>query len=99
MQNINLHCLNPAVFDKFQVAAFNVDGSILNDAGCLNHTLQLVIHDGLFSLPSVETLIAKCRRVATFANHSTNFYTEFYNQQDIYNIKNKPSLKQDVETR
>ena len=82
------------------VAAFNVEGSVLDSAGCLNHTLQLVIKDGLFSLPSVENLILKCRNLASHANMSTNFYAEFYRcQSEFQNITDHRSLRNDVATR
>ena len=80
-------------------AAFDHDHSILTAMGCLNHSLQLAIKDGLFTLPSVETLIKKCKDLVTYANQSTIFYTEFYKQQDIAGIEDRPSLKQDVATR
>ena len=61
---------------------------------------QLVIKDSLFALVSVENLIKKCRRLCEFANKSTRFYAEFYKQQEKQcDIFDKPSLKQDVETR
>ena len=85
------------------VAAFDpVYGSALTAVGCLNHTLQLVIHDGLFSLPSVKTLIEKCRTLAGHANSSTKFYVEFYKQQKEIMKKSENELlviKQDVATR
>ena len=80
-------------------AAFDHDHSILQAEGCLNHTLQLAIKDGLFSLSSVETLIKKCRDLVSHANHSNKFYAEFYKQQEIHGITGRPSLRQDVCTR
>ena len=80
-------------------AAFDHDHSILSAEGCLNHTLQLAIKDGLFTLPSVESLVKKARDLVSFANQSTVFYTEFYKQQDILGITDRPSLRQDVCTR
>ena len=90
-------------FAANMVAAFDPEyGSLLNGVGCLNHTLQLVIHDGLFSLPSVKTLIEKCRNLAGHANSSTKFYVEFYKQQREIMHKQENELrniKQDVATR
>ena len=79
-------------------AAFN--GQNLESIGCLNHSLQLVIKGNVYTLTSVETVIGKCRKLASFANQSTKFYTEFYKQQeDLLNITDRQSLLQDVETR
>ena len=81
-------------------AAFNVPNCCLKSIGCMNHTLQLCIKDEIFSLPSVETLIKKCRALAGYANSSTNFYNEFYKQQRlIQDITDRQSLRQDVDTR
>ena len=64
------------------VAAFDPEhGSLLTGVGCLNHSLQLVIHDVLFSLQSVKALIEKCRTLAGHANSSTKFYVVFHNHQ------------------
>ena len=71
--------------------------SILEAVGCLNHSLQLVIKD--FFLVSVDNLITACRRLASYANQSTKFYTVFYEEQRKCGITNQPSLKQDVATR
>ena len=92
----------PALRDnaKNMVAAFNPEhGSKLVGLGCVNHTLQLVINDGLFSLPSVEGVIKKCRRLAEHANSSTTFYTLLYRYQKEKGIDNNLSIKQDVCTR
>ena len=83
-------------------AAFNVEGSILKSAGCVNHTLQLSIKDEIFNLPSVKKLIDKCKDLVSYANKSNNFYREFRkNQVDV--MGKKPSevrnLKGDVDTR
>ena len=74
-------CLRDNAFNV--EAAFNVEGCTLKSAGCLNHTLQLVIHDAIFSMPSVKNLFDKCRLLVGFANKSPLFYTEFYRQQEI----------------
>ena len=81
-------------------AAFNVEDSFLDSIGCLNHTIQLALNDGLFSLPSVNTLMEECRSLVTYANQSIKFYEEFYRQQrEIMNITNRQSLTQDNATR
>ena len=78
-------------------AAWNVDQ--FESLGCMNHTLQLVIKDGLFVLPSVEDVIKKARSLVGHANHSDKFYAEFYRQQEKHGITDRRSLKQDVSTR
>ena len=84
-------------------AAFDPEhDSLLTGVGCLNHSLQLVIHDGLFSLQSVKALIEKCRTLAGHANSSTKFYVVFHNhQRDIMHRRENEllSIKQDVVTR
>ena len=84
-------------------ATFKVPGCPLLDAGCLSHTLQLVIKADCFELPSVKALLTKCRDLVSFANQSTNFYTELYKNEEllmgIVNQANRKNLKQDVVTR
>ena len=81
------------------VAAFNVPGSTLVGIGCLNHTLQLVIKDGLFSLRSVKSLIEKCHALIAHANMSTIWYHELYEQQEKFNITGRRSLRRDIDVR
>ena len=87
---------------KNMVAAFEVEGSILEGVGCVNHTLQLSIKDEIFALPSVETVIQKCRDLASHANRSNSFYREFRKNQmeqmnkALHEVKN---LRGDVVTR
>jgi hypothetical protein len=81
-------------------AAFNEPGCLFESAGCLNHSLQLVIKKELFELESVETLIDKCRKLCSHASHSNPFYTELYKQQELQmGNKNRLGLKNDVATR
>ena len=56
-------------------------GSGIKGIGCLSHSLQLCIKNEIFSMKSVATLLKKCKDVCSFANRSTNFYTEFKRQQ------------------
>ena len=56
------------------VCAFNE--SQIDSAGCLAHSLQLVIKSEIFTQPSVKTLIEKCRDLSSFANKSIEFYSE-----------------------
>ena len=55
------------------LCAFNK--SQIDSAGCLAHSLQLVIKSEIFTQPSVKTLIEKCRDLSSFANKSI-FYSE-----------------------
>jgi len=81
-------------------AAFNEPGCVYKSAGCLNHSLQLVIKKELFCLQSVEDLIQKCRKLCTHASHSNSFYSELYKQQDVQmKNSNRLGLKNDVATR
>ena len=83
------------------VKAFG-DESGMPSAGCLSHSLQLVIKSDLLRLPSVEKLIEKVRKVVSFANHSDKFYVEFRKQQRFHTMEEgKPELVliQDVPTR
>ena len=71
-------------------------------AGCLSHSLQLVIKSDLLGLPSVTKLIEKVRKVVSFANHSDKFYVEFRRQQRFHNMEDGEQelvLIQDVATR
>ena len=81
-------------------AAFNFPGCTINSAGCLNHSLQLVVKKELFSLKNVESLIAKCRRLVGHANMSVVFYSELYKQEEKQmQITTHLGLKGDVITR
>ena len=52
------------------LCAFNK--SHIDSAGCLSHSLQLVIKSEIFTQPSVKTLIEKCRDLSLFACKSIN---------------------------
>ena len=82
------------------VAAFHPDISCLTSAGCLNHSLQLVLKHTILSKASVENLFKKCHSLVTFANASNKFYTELYKQQEKQlGVTARWSLKTDVDTR
>ena len=82
------------------MAAAFADDSGIPSAGCLSHSLQLVIKSDLFRLPSVEKLIEKVKKVVSFANHSDKFYAEFRRQQRLQMEEGKQlNLIQDVITR
>jgi len=81
-------------------AAFKEPSCTYESAGCLNHSLQLVIKKELFSDPSIDELITKSRRLCSFASHSNVFYTELYRQQEIQmDNKDRLGLRNDVATR
>ncbi len=81
-------------------AAFNEPDCIYESAGCLNHSLQLVIKKELFCLETVKALIDKSRTLCSHASHSNPFYSELYKQQEVQiNNKDKLGLKNDVPTR
>jgi len=68
------------------------------DLGCLAHTMQLVLHDAVFTQSSVETVVKKARKVVTHFKHSeqANRHLEEYQlSRDVP----KHALIQDVETR
>ena len=64
------------------VLAFNLEESTIDGIGCLNHSLQLVIEDELFSMESVKKLIAKARRICTHASHSNAFNRNLEKKQE-----------------
>ena len=81
-------------------AAFNEPSCTYESAGCLNHSLQLVIKKDLFSDPNIDELIVKSRKLCSFASHSNVFYTELYRQQEIQmDKKDRLGLRNDVATR
>ena len=66
---------------------------------CANHTLQLCIGDEIFSMPSVESLIKKCREICTYANRSILFNKDLRDEQDVLGFEVPKQLVQDVVTR
>ncbi|XP_047135522.1 zinc finger BED domain-containing protein 4-like [Hydra vulgaris] len=81
-------------------AAFNEPSCNYKSAGCLNHSLQLVIKKDLLSDPTINELIEKSRKLCSYASHSIGFYTELYRQQEIQmDRKDRLGLKNDVATR
>ena len=79
------------IADKIHVAvrdnASNMKSTFANSeidsAGCLAHTLQLVIKSEIFVQASVKTLIEKCRTLSSFAEKSIKFYNELNLQQKL----------------
>ncbi|CAL1532599.1 unnamed protein product [Lymnaea stagnalis] len=68
------------------------------DIGCVSHTLQLVLHDALFTQTSVEAVIKKARKIVTHFKHSEQACRHLTEHQRTMNIP-AHSLLQDVETR
>ena len=66
---------------------------------CTNHTLQLCIKDEIFSMPSVETLLEKCRAICTLANSSIQFAKAIRDAQEMLEADVTKQLIQDVVTR
>ena len=72
-------------------SCFNQPGCIWVGEGCLIHSLQLVIQDELFNLPSISALIKHCKEIASFCNSSNQFYNELMAQQGLQ-MPNTPKL-------
>ena len=69
-------------------------------AGCLSHSLQLVIKGELFVQKSVATLIDKVRKVCSHASYSNLFCAELRRQIKCQMPEQKElTLKRDCPTR
>nr|XP_022903539.1 zinc finger BED domain-containing protein 4-like [Onthophagus taurus] len=66
--------------------------------GCVAHTLQLTIHDAIFSVAEVETLIKKCHKVVGHFHRSEQARRHLSTFQKTLNLP-EHALFQDVETR
>lgn len=66
--------------------------------GCLAHTLQLIVHEGLLAQRSVSDALANARKIVGHFKHSPLAYSRL---QDIQVELNMPPkrLLQDVQTR
>jgi hypothetical protein len=64
----------------------------------LAHTLQLVIHDGIFTQVSVEKLVKKSRKIVTHFKHSEQACKKLIDCQKSCEVV-EHKLLQDVETR
>jgi len=70
----------------------------ISDLGCMAHTLQLVIHDALFTQTSVENLVKKARKIVSRFKHSEQACRKLADcQKSCFVPEHK--LLQDVETR
>ena len=73
----------------------------VEDFGCMAHTLQLVLHDALFTVFSqstVETIVKKSRRIVTHFKHSEQASHHLADCQKSCDVP-AHKLIQDVETR
>ena len=70
----------------------------IKDIGCVSHTLQLVIHDALFTEKCVEFIIKKARQIITHFKLTEQASRHLKEQQSITNSK-EHALIQDIETR
>ncbi|XP_053285395.1 zinc finger BED domain-containing protein 4-like [Pleuronectes platessa] len=82
------------VRDNARNMAKAMKDSKLNSFGCTAHSLQLVIHDGVLTQPSVEKALAICRKIVGHSKHSPLAYSRLQAVQT--KVKR---LQQDVPTR
>ena len=50
---------------------------------CINHLLQLVIKDCIFTKPNVSRIIQSCRNICKKVHVSPNFYTDLERLQRV----------------
>ena len=84
---------------KLQIAAFKEDGCLIIDVGCLNHSLQLVLKEQVFSMDSIKRMIDKARKISTHANHSTVFSNRLEEKQRQLGIERPLVIIGDCPTR
>ena len=80
------------------VKAFGEESGYIS-AGCLIHTLQLVIKKEVIEFPAVKDALDKARSICTHYNKSTIFSNELRRQQKLQLGGNEKVLIQDVVTR
>ena len=68
------------------------------DLGCFAHTLQLVIHDGIFSQRAIKDSLAICRNIVGHFKRSPLAYSQLKIIQGNLQLP-KHNLKQDTPTR
>lgn len=77
------------------VCAMRVAG--ITDMGCMAHTLQLAIHDALFTQTSVANIVKKARKIASHFRHSEQACRKLVDCQAASDTAHH-KLLQDVET-
>jgi hypothetical protein len=70
----------------------------VTDIGCMSHTLQLVLHDALFTQTSVESVVKKARKLVSHFKHSEQACRQLVACQ-ASSKSEEHKLLQDVETR
>jgi hypothetical protein len=78
------------------ISAMRIAG--IRDIGCVAHTLQLVIHDGIFTQVSVEKLVKQSRKIVTHFKHSEQACKKLIDCQKSCEVV-EHKLLQDVEIR
>lgn len=80
-------------------AAFSKENGY-DSAGCLSHSLQLVIKAQILNHTAVANALEKTRKICGYANKSTTFCAELFKQQKLQNpLEKEKVLIQDVVTR
>lgn len=100
--------LNKWETDKKQVHVVLRDNArnmnrVMNDlgvpsVGCLAHSLNLVVHEGVLSQCNITDALANARKIVDHSKHSPQAYARLENIQVAMNIPVK-CLQQDVQTR
>ena len=107
----NLKSVHESAFHEWKIKDKSITGcvdnarNIVNAWGlmektcmfCFGHTMNLAVKKGL-AVPEIKQIIAKCRRLVGFFNHSPLADTALKAKQTQFGLPKK-SLKQDVETR
>jgi hypothetical protein len=70
----------------------------VTDIGCVSHTLQLVLHDALFTQTSVEAVVKKARMIVTHFKHNEQACRHLVERMQTVKSP-EHSLLQDIETR
>ncbi|KAK0151882.1 Zinc finger BED domain-containing protein 4 [Merluccius polli] len=96
--------LKPAKVDMLVFLAKNLNmmkammDSGLASFGCMAHSLQLAVHNGVFSQRSVTDVVAICRKIVGHFKHSPLAYLRLQAVQIQLGMKPK-RLQQDIPTR
>ena len=66
--------------------------------GCLGHTLQLIVNDGILLQARVSELLVTCKKIVRYFKHSTLAYHNLSETQKQPSLT-QHRLQQDVKTR